>query len=90
MGRDPAPAHCRGPCHPGRLFTTIPRHTVSVTAAGKEPIALLVVPPATVEGIARTAMNMAATSRGSVQAADILTASEPGAVVQLDLGAATD
>jgi hypothetical protein len=26
-------------------FTTIPRHTVSVTAAGKQPIALLVVPP---------------------------------------------
>jgi uncharacterized protein DUF5994 len=27
-------------------FTTIPRHTVSVTVAGKEPVALLVVPPA--------------------------------------------
>jgi Family of unknown function (DUF5994) len=27
-------------------FTTIPRHTVSVTTAGQEPIELLVVPPA--------------------------------------------
>ncbi len=55
-------------------FTTIPRHTVSVTAAGEEPIALLVVPPDTAEGAAQTAMNMAA-SRGAGQAADILTAS---------------
>jgi hypothetical protein len=56
-------------------FTTIPRHTVSVTAAGKEPIALLVF-PRTAEGTAQTAMTMAATGRGAVQAADILTASE--------------
>jgi hypothetical protein len=33
-------------------FTTIPRHTVSVTAAGKEPIVLLVVPTGTAEGTA--------------------------------------
>ncbi len=70
-------------------FTTIPRHTVSVTAAGKEPIALLVVPPGTAEGTARTAMNMAVTSRGAVQAADI-TASEPSAACQHDLGQVTD
>jgi hypothetical protein len=43
-------------------FTTIPRHTISVTTAGKEPIELLVVPPGTAEGTA--------------QAADILTASQ--------------
>jgi Family of unknown function (DUF5994) len=66
-------------------FRTIPRHTVSVTAAGKEPIALLVVPPATAEGTAQTAMNMAAASPGTIQAADILTASEPGAACQRDL-----
>jgi hypothetical protein len=42
-------------------FTTIPRHTVSVTVASKEPIALLVIPPGTAEGAARAAMNMAAT-----------------------------
>jgi hypothetical protein len=59
-------------------FTTIPRHTVSVTAAGKELIALLVVPPGTAEGTAQAAMNMAITSGGPVQAADILTTSEPG------------
>jgi hypothetical protein len=57
-------------------FTTIPRHTVSVTAAGKEPIALLVVPPGTAEGTAQTAMNMAVTGPGAAQAGDILTASE--------------
>ena len=57
-------------------FTTIPRHTVSVTAVGKEPIALLVVPPGTAEGTAVTAMNMTVTGRGAAQAADILTASE--------------
>jgi hypothetical protein len=56
-------------------FTTIPRHTVSVTAAGKEPIALLVVPPGTAEGTAQTAMNMAVTGLGAAQASDILTAS---------------
>jgi uncharacterized protein DUF5994 len=57
-------------------FTTIPRHTVSVTTAGKEPIALLVVPPGTADGTAQTAMNMAAARRGGAQAGDILTASE--------------
>jgi Family of unknown function (DUF5994) len=56
-------------------FTTIPRHTVSVTATGKEPIELLVVPPGAAEGTAQTAMNMAVTGRGGAQAADILTAS---------------
>ena len=66
-------------------FTTIPRHTVSVTTAGKELIALLVVPPRTAEGTARTAMNLAVISRGAVQAADILTASEPGVAGQRDL-----
>jgi hypothetical protein len=58
-------------------FTTIPRHTVSVTASGRGPITLLVVPPATAEGTAQTAMNTAAASRGAGQAADILAASEP-------------
>jgi hypothetical protein len=57
-------------------FTTIPRHTVSVTTAGKEPIALLVVPPGTAEGTAQTAMNMAVTGPGAARAGDILTASE--------------
>jgi hypothetical protein len=57
-------------------FTIIPRHTVSVTTAGKDPIELLVVPPGTAEGTAHTAMNMAATGPGAAQAADILTASE--------------
>jgi Family of unknown function (DUF5994) len=66
-------------------FTTIPRHTASVTAAGQELIALLVVPPGTAEGAARAAMNMAVTSGGAVQAADILTTSEPGAACQRDL-----
>ena len=60
----------------------MPRHTVSVTAAGKDPIALLVVSPATAEGTARTAMNMAANSQGAGQATDILTASEPGNACQ--------
>jgi Family of unknown function (DUF5994) len=63
-------------------FTTIPRHTVSVTAAGQEPIELLVVPPGTAEGTAQTAMNMAVTGRGAVQAGDILTASEPAGACQ--------
>jgi Family of unknown function (DUF5994) len=43
-------------------FTTIPRHTVSVTTAGgREPITLLVVPPSTPAGAAWAAMNTAAT-----------------------------
>jgi Family of unknown function (DUF5994) len=60
------------------VFTkTIPRHTVSVTTAGgREPIALLVVPPSTPAGAARAAMNTAATGPGTAQAADILTAEE--------------
>jgi hypothetical protein len=58
-------------------FTTIPRHTVSVTTAGgREPIAVLVVPSSTPAGAARAAMNTAATSPGTAQAADILTAEE--------------
>jgi hypothetical protein len=57
-------------------FTTIARHTVSVTTAGKGTIELLVVPPGTADGTARTAMNMAATGPGGAQACDILTASE--------------
>jgi Family of unknown function (DUF5994) len=58
-------------------FTTIARHTVSVTTAGgREPIALLVVPPSTPAGAARAAMNTAATGPGTAQAADILTAEE--------------
>jgi hypothetical protein len=50
-------------------FTTIPRHTVSVTTAGgREPIALLVVPPSTPAAAAWAAMNTAATSPGTAQA----------------------
>lgn len=60
-------------------FTVIPRHTVSVTTAGKGTIEVLVVPPSTAEGTAQTAMNMAATGPGGAQAGDILTASKaPG------------
>jgi uncharacterized protein DUF5994 len=58
-------------------FTTIPRHTVSVTTAdGRESIALLVVPPGTPAKTARAAMNTAATHSGTAQAADILAAEE--------------
>jgi hypothetical protein len=57
-------------------FTTIARHTISVTTAGKGTIEVLVVPPGTAEGTAQTAMNMAATGPGGAQAGDILTASE--------------
>ena len=58
-------------------FTTIPRHTVGVTAAGgREPIALLVVSPDTPAETAWAAMNIAATNPGIPQAADILTADE--------------
>lgn len=43
-------------------FTTIPRHTVSVTTAGSRiPITLLVVPSSTPPGAAVAAMNTAAT-----------------------------
>jgi Family of unknown function (DUF5994) len=61
-------------------FTTISRHTVSVTiAGGREPIALLVVPPSTPAEAARDAMDTAATGPGTAQATDILTAQDaPG------------
>ena len=56
-------------------FTTIPRHTVSVTAAdGRAPIALLVVPPDTPTVIAWDQMSIAATNPGAPQTAGILTA----------------
>ena len=57
----------------GDWFTTIPRHTISVTTAGKEPDRAAGGSPGTAEG---TAVNMAATGLGGAQAADILTASE--------------
>jgi hypothetical protein len=58
-------------------FIAIPRHTVSVTATGgREPIALLVVPPDTPAETAWAAMNIAATNPGAPQTADILTADE--------------
>jgi uncharacterized protein DUF5994 len=58
-------------------FITIPRHTVSVaTTGGREPIALLVVPPDTPAETAWAAMNIAATNPGAPQTADILTADE--------------
>lgn len=61
-------------------ITTIPHHTVSVTTAGgRGPIALLVVTPDTPAESAWDAMNIAATSPGISQAADILTVEEtPG------------
>jgi Family of unknown function (DUF5994) len=61
-------------------FTTIPHHTVSVTVAdGREPIALLVVPPDTPAETAWAEMNVAAISPGIPQTTDILTAEElPG------------
>lgn len=67
--------------HGGRVvrvdwFTTIPGHTISVTTPGREPIDLLVVPPGTPEGAAQAAMDLAATTPGAAQAADILTAEE--------------
>jgi Family of unknown function (DUF5994) len=58
-------------------FTTISRHTVSVTTAGgREPIALLVVPPSTRAEAAWDAMNTAATGPGTAKATDILTAED--------------
>ena len=58
-------------------FTTIPRHTVNVTiAGGREPIALLVIPPDTPAVTAWDQMNIAATNPGAPQTADILTAKE--------------
>jgi len=58
-------------------LTTIPHRTVSVTIAdGREPIALLVVPPDTPTETAWAEMNIAATSPGIPQTTDILTAEE--------------
>jgi hypothetical protein len=58
-------------------FTTVPRHTVSVTVASRrEPIALLVVSPDTPAETAWAEMNIAATNPGTPQTADILTAEE--------------
>jgi hypothetical protein len=58
-------------------LTTIPRRTVSVTTpGGREPIALLVVPPDTPTETAWAEMNIAATSPGIPQTTDILTAEE--------------
>jgi hypothetical protein len=57
--------------------TAIPRHTVSVTIAdGREPIALLVIPPDTPAETAWAAMHIAATNPGTPQTAGILTAEE--------------
>lgn len=68
-------------------FTVIPRHTVSVTTGGQEPIELLVIPPSTSAKTAWAAMNTAATSPGTAQATDILTAEEaPGAPAGLGPG----
>jgi uncharacterized protein DUF5994 len=65
-------------------FTTIPRHTVSVTTAGgREPIALLVVPPSTPAGAAWAAMHTAATAARPV---GILTEEAPGAAASMDDG----
>jgi len=50
-------------------FTTVPRHTVNVTAAGgRAPIALLVVSPDTPAEAAWAAMSIAATNPGIPQA----------------------
>jgi hypothetical protein len=58
-------------------FITIPRHTVSATTTGgREPIALLVVPPDTPAETAWAAMNIAAANPGAPQTADVLTAGE--------------
>lgn len=57
-------------------FTAIPRHTVSVSAAGRGPISLLVVPPGTPARAAGNVMDLAATNPGTAQAADILAAEE--------------
>jgi hypothetical protein len=58
-------------------FTTISRHTVSVTTAGgREPIALLVVPAKTRAEAAWDALDTAATGPGTAQATDILTAGD--------------
>ena len=59
-------------------LTTLPGRTISVTVAdGREPIALLVVPPDTPAETAWAEMNIAATSPGIPQTTGILTAGEP-------------
>ena len=55
-------------------FTTIPRHTISVTADRKGPIELLVIPADTLPAAASAAMDMTMTSRD--RPADILTAAQ--------------
>jgi len=58
-------------------LTTIPRRTISATVVGgREPIALLVVPPDTPTETAWAEMNIAATSPGIPQITGILTAGE--------------
>jgi Family of unknown function (DUF5994) len=58
-------------------LTTIPRRTISVTVVGgRDPIALLVVPPDTPTETAWAEMNIAATSPGIPQTTGILTAGE--------------
>ena len=58
-------------------LTTIPRRRISVTVAGgREPIALLVVPPDTPAETAWAEMNIAATSPGIPHTTGILTAGE--------------
>ena len=58
-------------------LTTIPRHTITVTIAGRrEPIALLVIPPDTPAEAAWADMNIAATSPGTPQTTGILTPQE--------------
>jgi hypothetical protein len=68
-------------------FTTIPRHTVSVTTAGgREPIELLVVPPSTPAAAAWAAMKTAATGPGTAQAADILIAEGASGAASMGAG----
>ena len=55
-------------------FTTIPRHTISVTADGHDIINLLVIPPGTAAVSAQAAMDTARTSPGSPD--DILAAAQ--------------
>jgi hypothetical protein len=55
-------------------FTTIPRHTITVTADRNGPIELLVIPADTLLAAASAAMDMAMTSRD--RPADILTAAQ--------------
>ena len=72
-------------------FTTISCHTVSVTTAGgREPIALLVVPPSTRAEAAWGAMDTVATGPDTAQATDILVAEDaPGTPVSTGRSPAT-